>query len=73
MKKEDTVLKYDHEEQLFEGGERVQDDSTQRKGSGNSSNSPPGTLNYQVETYKWSYFFALFLVGIFNNNGYVLV
>ena len=23
MKKEDTVLKYDHEEQLFEGGERV--------------------------------------------------
>lgn len=73
MKKEDTVLELGHEEQLFEGGERVQEESTQRKGSGNSTNSPPETLNYQVETYKWSYFFALFLVGIFNNNGYVLV
>ena len=31
------------------------------------------TLNYQVKNNKKRYIIALFLIGIFNNNGYVLV
>ena len=29
--------------------------------------------NEQVETEKRTYFTALFIIGLFNNNGYVLV
>ena len=31
------------------------------------------TLNKDVEERRWRYFLALFLIGIVNNNGYVLV
>lgn len=31
------------------------------------------TLNERIEKYRWKYFVALFLVGIFNNNGYTMV
>jgi len=31
------------------------------------------SLNFRVEHYKCHFFTAFFLLGIFNNNGYVLV
>ena len=31
------------------------------------------TLNEVCKERKWSFFFALFFIGLFNNNGYVLV
>jgi hypothetical protein len=33
----------------------------------------PATLNYQVRERKYAFFLALFTVGLFNNNGYVMV
>ena len=38
-----------------------------------TANEIKRTLNQDVVQHKWRYFLALFLVGIFNNNGYVLV
>lgn len=34
---------------------------------------PEESLNYQVIKYKHLYCLSFFLIGIFNNNGYVLV
>ena len=40
---------------------------------GGKEESQKETLNEQVVTHKWKYFFAFFLIGILNNNGYVMV
>ena len=50
---------------LLEGGEENEFEL--------KSNSKSKTLNEDVVNRKGAYFLALFLVGIFNNNGYVLV
>ena len=34
---------------------------------------PEESLNYRVQKYKWTYIFALFFLGVFNNNGYTTV
>ena len=34
---------------------------------------PTTSLNYQVVAHKYRYMSALFLLGVFNNNGYTLV
>jgi len=34
---------------------------------------PEDSLNYQVKSRKWAFIMAFFLIGIFNNNGYVMV
>ena len=36
-------------------------------------NYPQNSLNYQVITRKWAFIIAFFCIGIFNNNGYVMV
>lgn len=34
---------------------------------------PEDSLNHQVVSRKWSFIMVLFMIGIFNNNGYTLV
>lgn len=43
------------------------------EGGGPEKEYPKDSLNYLVDKNYKSFFLALFLVGIFNNNGYVLV
>ena len=52
---------------------KEQDDDLQAEGGNEELVQNELTLNQDVAQHKWRYFIALFLVGIFNNNGYVLV